>query len=517
MTRFVTIGSAARASGVPEWRLRAWETAGLLTPARSAAGYRMFDEPMIERARQLLAELTGGERLATMSLAHGNSLGLDPAVSRSAPDEETETSRSARELELLRFVTHELHSTDDTQRAAEIALAAVARFVGADAAVLTTSDRVRNKISVYCSYSLSPAFESQLERWKPGKGFGGQAYTLREPVAVPDLLAASRLGREMIVAEGLRAYVGVPIARGSQRVGLMECYRRTPDPFSPLDIDLLEFVAAAITPFIETRTLELQVQNLHNERARHFRTLVSQFSSTRNRQVERQNTRVLALAAELENQDHIKGPTAAARVHALVSRHGQAGETGFDLLELVQSGIVERFELEEGLSCSLSVGTWPATLSTAQASRLYLLLLRIAEELASVATKILGVYMDSTAEELWIEFTYDLGERQPDTQYSPGAEATEIIDELQGRVGTNQSADSYQVNLLIPRPTEGHLADLLTRRERQILETLGRGKCNRDVAVSLDISIKTLQNHLSAIYRKLQVSDRSEALTFLEQ
>jgi DNA-binding NarL/FixJ family response regulator len=51
----------------------------------------------------------------------------------------------------------------------------------------------------------------------------------------------------------------------------------------------------------------------------------------------------------------------------------------------------------------------------------------------------------------------------------------------------------------------------LTRREMEVLELLGRGMRNREIAATLYISEKTVKNHISAILAKLQVNDRTEA------
>lgn len=52
----------------------------------------------------------------------------------------------------------------------------------------------------------------------------------------------------------------------------------------------------------------------------------------------------------------------------------------------------------------------------------------------------------------------------------------------------------------------------LTGREREILELIARGFNNAAIANRLALSIKTVQNYVSNILNKLQVSDRSEAI-----
>jgi two-component system NarL family response regulator len=51
----------------------------------------------------------------------------------------------------------------------------------------------------------------------------------------------------------------------------------------------------------------------------------------------------------------------------------------------------------------------------------------------------------------------------------------------------------------------------LTRREMEVLELLGKGLRNKDIAQRLFLSEKTVKNHISSIFTKLQVNDRTEA------
>jgi DNA-binding NarL/FixJ family response regulator len=52
----------------------------------------------------------------------------------------------------------------------------------------------------------------------------------------------------------------------------------------------------------------------------------------------------------------------------------------------------------------------------------------------------------------------------------------------------------------------------LTDREREVLGLMARGESNAEIAQALTISIKTVRNHVSNIFGKLQVADRAQAV-----
>jgi DNA-binding NarL/FixJ family response regulator len=52
--------------------------------------------------------------------------------------------------------------------------------------------------------------------------------------------------------------------------------------------------------------------------------------------------------------------------------------------------------------------------------------------------------------------------------------------------------------------------DRLSRREQEVMRLIARGYSYREVAGELFISIKTVETHVSAVLRKLQLSNRYE-------
>ena len=52
--------------------------------------------------------------------------------------------------------------------------------------------------------------------------------------------------------------------------------------------------------------------------------------------------------------------------------------------------------------------------------------------------------------------------------------------------------------------------DLLTAREREVLQLIARGYRYKEIAARLHLSVKTIETHVSSVLRKLQLSSRHE-------
>ena len=67
---------------------------------------------------------------------------------------------------------------------------------------------------------------------------------------------------------------------------------------------------------------------------------------------------------------------------------------------------------------------------------------------------------------------------------------------------------------MIEKDKDGAKIDLLTRRELEVLKLLAVGMYNKEVAEKLDISERTVKNHVSNIFKKIEVTDRTQAAVF---
>ena len=69
-------------------------------------------------------------------------------------------------------------------------------------------------------------------------------------------------------------------------------------------------------------------------------------------------------------------------------------------------------------------------------------------------------------------------------------------------------------NRLVARDVDKDKIDLLTGRELEVLIQVANGKFNKEIATFLNISERTVKNHISNIFKKIEVSDRTQAAVF---
>lgn len=93
----------------------------------------------------------------------------------------------------------------------------------------------------------------------------------------------------------------------------------------------------------------------------------------------------------------------------------------------------------------------------------------------------------------------------------------EVIKAVKGTVDGRSFVDPAVAGKLIgqvaSRQTQPAtlLTDKLTTREVEVLRLLARGLSNADIAAQLFLSEGTVRNHVSAIFAKLDVADRTQA------
>ena len=94
--------------------------------------------------------------------------------------------------------------------------------------------------------------------------------------------------------------------------------------------------------------------------------------------------------------------------------------------------------------------------------------------------------------------------------------------ELKKAIMTVMDGESYIQPKLIPmlnkrlitRDSDKEKLESLTGREKEVLIEVANGMFNKEIATSLHVSERTVKNHISNIFKKLDVSDRTQAAVF---
>lgn len=67
---------------------------------------------------------------------------------------------------------------------------------------------------------------------------------------------------------------------------------------------------------------------------------------------------------------------------------------------------------------------------------------------------------------------------------------------------------------MITRDSDSEKIKLLTKRELEILINLSSGMFNKEIGEKLNISERTVKNHISSVFKKIEVVDRTQAAVF---
>lgn len=94
--------------------------------------------------------------------------------------------------------------------------------------------------------------------------------------------------------------------------------------------------------------------------------------------------------------------------------------------------------------------------------------------------------------------------------------------ELKKAINAVMNDESYIQSDLIPalnsrlvsRDTDKDKIEQLTKRELEVLIQVANGMFNKEIAQALDISERTVKNHISNIFKKIEVADRTQAAVF---
>ncbi|HAR6607174.1 TPA: response regulator transcription factor [Staphylococcus pseudintermedius] len=92
----------------------------------------------------------------------------------------------------------------------------------------------------------------------------------------------------------------------------------------------------------------------------------------------------------------------------------------------------------------------------------------------------------------------------------PEALMTSIETVLQGDNVIHKDAQQVMDTVI----TKPHMLNKLSKRETEVLKEMAKGKTNKEIAETLFVSEKTIKTHVSHIFSKLEVTDRTQAAIY---
>jgi DNA-binding NarL/FixJ family response regulator len=96
------------------------------------------------------------------------------------------------------------------------------------------------------------------------------------------------------------------------------------------------------------------------------------------------------------------------------------------------------------------------------------------------------------------------------------AEPDELLRGIRAAAAGDAPFSPRAARALLPRASRNPL-EQLTDRERQVLDLLAAGLTNKVIASRLGIAEKTVKTHLTSIFSTLGVSDRVQAVLFVQR
>ncbi len=96
-------------------------------------------------------------------------------------------------------------------------------------------------------------------------------------------------------------------------------------------------------------------------------------------------------------------------------------------------------------------------------------------------------------------------------------EPDELVNSIRKLLSGENSLHPKATNHLLTRISKKeppHKIHELTKREKDVLIELTKGKSNKEIASSLYITEKTVKTHISNIFSKLEVADRTQAALY---
>jgi len=186
-----------------------------------------------------------------------------------------ELARSVEELKALGEVSQAVSSTLDLQTVLATIVAHAVELSGTESGAIYEFDETVEQFQLRATHRMSEELTRAIREAgvKLGETAVGRAGVSREAVQVPDILEEPTYPlREIIVRDGFRALLAVPLVREDKLIGGLVVRRRAPGQFQKKTVELLQTFAtqsalaiqnARLFREIEEKGRELEIASKH--------------------------------------------------------------------------------------------------------------------------------------------------------------------------------------------------------------------------------------------------------------
>ena len=268
LSGLVALGGTRTMLGIP--MLREGDPIGVLVLVQSAV--RPFTDKQIELATTFADQAV---------IAIENVRLFDEVQARTR-----ELAQSVDELQALGEVSQAVNSTLELETVLTTIVSRAVQLSRTDAGTIYVFDEACQEFRLHATYGMSEAMIAAITDQHIGLGDLniGAATTQRKPVQVPDIRNQPSPVNEIILREGYRGILIIPLLRPDHIVGALVVRRKTPGEFPQSTIDLLQTFAdqsavavqnARLYENVEARTREL-VKSLEDLRTTQDRLVQTQ-------------------------------------------------------------------------------------------------------------------------------------------------------------------------------------------------------------------------------------------------
>lgn len=192
---------------------------------------------------------------------------------------------------------------------------------------------------------------------------------------------------------------------------------------------------------------------------------------------------------------------------------------------LVRAGIRNAIENEQNLQIVGEVGDGPSVIAALAELQPDLLIIDVTmpqfepvaaiEQIRNTYPQMLILVVSAYDDDVYVQGLLRLGVNGYHLKDQPLSDLRLAVERV--LAGKRWISSSLVDKLVQPPATPTAVSQKLSRRQVQILQLLAQGMDNRTMANQLGLSIKTIETHLTRLYRQLNVQSRLEAVNFAHQ